>query len=135
MGSLRGVDHRQAAWKPYRDRHSIWELALHIAYWKYSIRRYLDPDAEKGFTRSPADWPEAGEVSEKTWSADKKLVKEEHEKLNELIRSFPEEKMDHQVEDKKWTYGQLIIGIAAHDTYHVGQIQLMKRLYKEEMES
>jgi uncharacterized damage-inducible protein DinB len=29
---------------------------------------------------------------------------------------------------RKWTYGELIIGVAAHDAYHTGQIQLLKRL-------
>ena len=28
------------------------------------------------------------------------------------------------------TYADLITGILLHDTYHVGQIQLMKRLWK-----
>ncbi len=32
---------------------------------------------------------------------------------------------------RRWTYGQLLLGIAAHDAYHVGQIQLMKRLWEE----
>jgi len=31
----------------------------------------------------------------------------------------------------KWTYGELILGIAQHDAYHAGQIQLMKRLWSE----
>ncbi len=32
---------------------------------------------------------------------------------------------------RRWTYGQLLLGIAAHDAYHTGQIQLMKRLWEE----
>ena len=32
---------------------------------------------------------------------------------------------------RRWTYGDLVIGIALHDAYHTGQIQLMKRLYRE----
>ncbi len=30
-----------------------------------------------------------------------------------------------------WTYGQLMVGIAMHDAYHTGQIQLLKRLWQE----
>jgi hypothetical protein len=29
---------------------------------------------------------------------------------------------------KRWTYGDLILGITVHDAYHAGQIQLLKRL-------
>jgi uncharacterized damage-inducible protein DinB len=32
---------------------------------------------------------------------------------------------------RHWTYGELILGIAVHDAYHTGQIQLMKRLWRE----
>ena len=32
LGALRGLSPQVAAWKPYSDRHSIWELALHDTY-------------------------------------------------------------------------------------------------------
>lgn len=131
MGSLRGVDHNQAAWKPAPDRHSIWELALHIAYWKYSVCRYMDRKTPKGFERSPANWPEIGEPSAEQWKEDKKLIRRHHEALVEVVGQFPDDRLNEPiVEDKEWTFSQLITGIAAHDTYHIGQIQLMKRLYK-----
>jgi len=132
MGSLRGVQAEDAAWKPAPNRHSIWELALHIAYWNYAVRRYLDPDAEKGFGRSPSNWPEVIRPTEKQWKEDKALIREEHDKLIAAIQKFPADRLDEKSESKKqWTYRQLLDGIAAHDTYHIGQIQLMKRLYKE----
>ncbi len=40
-GSIRGVTAQQAAWRPGPDRHNIWELTLHAAYWKYVVRRRL----------------------------------------------------------------------------------------------
>lgn len=130
MGSLRGVDHIAAAWKPDADRHSIWELALHIAYWKYAVRRYLDPEAEQGFPRTPANWAAIMDPSSVSWEKDKLLVKEEHMKLIGAIDAFPKERLEEKISgDKEWTFSQLIVGIAAHDVYHIGQIQLMKRLY------
>lgn len=132
MGCLRGVDAHQAAWKPARDRHSIWELGLHIVYWKYSVRRNLNPNVEKGFGRSPANWPVVSNPSVEQWKKDKAFIKQEHELLVEEIQAFPAEQLDEKIRAKKqWTYRQLLDGIAAHDIYHIGQIQLMKRLYKE----
>lgn len=131
-GCLRGVKAKQAAWKPAPGRHSIWELALHIAYWKYAVRRYLRPEAEKGFARSPANWPGLSETTESAWKQDLELIKTEHQKLVEAIRAFPEKRLDEKIApEKEWTFMQLLSGIAAHDTYHIGQIQLMKRLYNE----
>src|SRR5260370_39275180 len=40
--SLRGVTARQAAWRPGRGRHNIWEVAVHAAYWKYAVRRSIE---------------------------------------------------------------------------------------------
>ena len=131
-GSLRGIDHQQAQWKPYPGRHNIWELTLHTGYWRYAIRRRLLPDSQKGFGRSPANWPEVVNFTERQWKDDQQLLREEHKKLVEAIKGFPPERLDETVPEKaNWTYSQLMNGIAAHDTYHIGQIQLMKRLYTE----
>lgn len=130
MGSLRGVDHKQAAWKPAPDRHSIWELALHITYWKYAVCRYMDQNTPKGFERSPANWPEVGDVSADSWKRDKELIRRHHRTSSEAVKNFPDNRLEEKIAvDKDWTFSQLIAGIAAHDTYHIGQIQLMKRLY------
>lgn len=131
MGCLRGVDAQQAAWKPAPDRHSIWELALHIAYWKYAVRRHLNPSVENGFARSPANWAKIMDTSDQQWKMDKQLIRLEHELLVDEIKAFPPKRLDERsTGKKKWTYRQLLQGIAAHDIYHIGQIQLMKRLYK-----
>lgn len=130
MGALRGVKAGQAAWKPARDRKSIWELALHIAYWNYSVRRYFDPEAEKGFSRSPSNFPTLKDRSEQAWKADKVLLSEEHTKLLLAIQAFPHARLPEKTNSqKRWTYAQLLMGITVHDAYHTAQIQLMKRLY------
>ena len=67
MLALRGVSAAQARWVPARRRHSIWELALHIAYWDYAVRRRLDPDTPRDFPRSPANWPALPERPHRRW--------------------------------------------------------------------
>ncbi|HKK45856.1 MAG TPA: DinB family protein [Balneolaceae bacterium] len=130
MGALRGVDALQAAWKPAPDRHSIWELALHIAYWNYSVRRHFDPAVPKGFTRSPSNFPQNPDTSDKAWKEDLSLITEEHNKLVLTLKAFPENRLNEKINNsEKWTYAQLLTGIVVHDSYHIAQIQLMKRLY------
>lgn len=130
MGSLRGVDHHQAAWKPAPDRHNIWELGLHIAYWKYRVYCYINPRKNQQFERTPANWPTIEHYDAVNWRKDKLLIKQQHEQLLKEIRMFSEEQLEEYCSDKRtWTFRQLIEGSAAHDTYHIGQIQLMKRLY------
>ena len=133
MGCLRGVGANQAAWKPVPERNSIWNLVLHIGYWKYTIIRKLNPDYPKGFERSPSNFPGVPEEhTEEDWKKDKALLKKTHQTLVKEIKNFPPDKLDEVCPSKKeWTYSQLIVGIAAHDTYHIGQIQVLKKLFNE----
>ena len=131
IGSLRGVGHAQAAWKPGPDRHSIWELALHIAYWKYAVRRRLDDAVPRGaFPRSPANWPRMpDEPDEGAWKEDRALLRREHEALVAIARTLGPDDLDRRDAKGEYRALDLLFGVAAHDVYHTGQIQLMKRLY------
>ena len=40
-GALRGVTPGRALRRPGPGRHNIWELVLHIAYWKYAVTQLL----------------------------------------------------------------------------------------------
>lgn len=130
LGSIRGITPQTAAWKPSPDRHSIWELTLHIAYWKYAVRRLLDGSPKGGFPRSPANWPTvSNNIDEISWKQDRAVLREEHRMLVENVRSFDETRLDELAPGSdKWTFSDLMFGAATHDIYHVGQIQILKRL-------
>ena len=130
LGALRGVSAEVAAWRPYPDRHSIWELALHVAYWNYAVERRLTDGPRGGFPRKPANWPETGRSpTEDEWAADRRLVRETHESLAEAVAAFDPSRLDEVAAGKgRTTFADLITGVLLHDTYHAGQIQLMKRL-------
>ncbi|HEM45638.1 MAG TPA: hypothetical protein ENO23_01200, partial [Alphaproteobacteria bacterium] len=55
-GTLRAVRSEEAAWRPAPHRHSIWEIALHCAYWKYVVRRRLTGDRRRTFPLAGSDW-------------------------------------------------------------------------------
>jgi uncharacterized damage-inducible protein DinB len=131
LGSLRGVGHQQATWKPSPDRHSIWELALHIAYWKYAVRRRLDDSVPRGaFARSPSNWPRIPDKpDERAWKKDRALLREEHEALVAVARALGTDRLDSRGAKGDYRALDLLFGVATHDVYHTGQIQLMKRLY------
>ena len=133
VGALRGVTHETARWVPASGRKSIWELALHIAYWKYAVRRRLEGTTDRGrFPRSPANFPAvAGEASAREWAEDVALLRSEHQRLVEAVSAIPSRRYGIVLPGRRrWTIGELIVGIAQHDAYHTGQIQLMKRLWQ-----
>ncbi len=76
--SLRGVTARQAAWRPGRGRHNIWEVAVHAAYWKYAVRRRLRGEKRGSFALKGSNWfARPASVTEKAWRADLALLEEE----------------------------------------------------------
>ena len=128
-GSLRGVGAAEAAKRPGPGRHTVWELALHAAYWKYVVRRRLTRDESLEFPRSPSNWPQmASGLSEAAWKADKALLKREHDLLRGVVARFPAKELKKRAWKSRYSNLVSIEGIAAHDLYHCGQLQLVKRL-------
>ena len=54
--SLKGVSARDAAWRPARGHHNIWELTLHAAYWKYAVKRQLIGEKRGSFSLHVSNW-------------------------------------------------------------------------------
>ena len=130
-GSLRGLTAEEALWRPGRGRHSIWELALHAAYWKYAVRRRLAGEGIGSFERKPSNWPEiASPADARAWKRDVAFLDAEHRKLRAVIADLTPAALQERSPKGVWTNAEEIHGVAAHDLYHTGQIQLIKRLMK-----
>lgn len=130
-GSLRGVTTEEALWRPGPGRHNIWELALHAAYWKYAVRRRLAGEGIGSFERKPSNWPEIPSPCDaRTWKRDVAFLDAEHRKLRAVIAGLTPAALQERSPKGVWTNAEEIHGVAAHDLYHTGQIQLIKRLMK-----
>jgi len=128
-GSLRGVSPRVAAWRPAPGRHNIWELALHAAYWKYAVRRRITGEKRGSFSLAGSNWfrrPEAATAA--AWKADLAFLGSEHRQMRGVIAGLKAADLQKRTPPGRTTIGFLVRGIAAHDLYHAGQIQILKRL-------
>lgn len=114
-GALRGVTAEQAAWRPAPGRHNIHELTLHAAYWKYAVRRKLTGEKRGSFARGGSNWLSPGD-----WRKDVALLAGEHQQLRRAVAALTAAERQRHL--------RLIRGVAAHDLYHAGQVQLLKRL-------
>ncbi len=130
-GSLRGLTVQQALWRPDAKRHNIWELALHAAYWKYAVRRRLTGEKRGRFGRAGSNWPKLPDVKDASvWRDDVKFLKDEHAALRAVVAGLSPTKLSARSATRRWRNSELIHGVAAHDLYHAGQIQLLKRLQR-----
>jgi hypothetical protein len=132
-GSIRLVTAREASWRFHPKRHSIADIVVHCAYWKYAVRRRLRGDKRGSFSLKGSNWfalPPA--LSEKEWKDYITLLDAQHRSLREAIASLPATQLHGKTAGSGIRNSTLIYAIAAHDLYHTGQIQLLKRLQSVE---
>lgn len=130
-GALRGVTHREAAWRTAPGRHNIWELTIHSAYWKYAVRRRLLGEKRGSFPEKGSNFfSRPTELTERAWKRDQVLLARMHKELRATVSSLYDSSLDRRSRGSRQTPRYMIAGIALHDTYHGGQIQLLKRLYQ-----
>lgn len=130
-GSIRGITAHEAALHPKAGRHNIWEIVVHAAYWKYAVRRRLSGEKRGSFSLPGSNWfDRTMDRSEKAWRIDVALLDREHRLLREAVSSFKPQNLDHPSRGSKTFARRLIAGIALHDVYHAGQIQLIKKLLR-----
>ncbi|MBI4421073.1 MAG: DinB family protein [Gemmatimonadetes bacterium] len=129
--AVRAVTPRQALWRPRPGRHNIWELVLHTAFWKYEVRRRLTGGDGRAFPHPGDDWPRLPERADaRAWKQDVALLRAEHACFCRMVERFPAGRLHRRMPGTRFIPMEQIQGIAAHDLYHCGQIQLLKRLQK-----
>jgi hypothetical protein len=64
------------------------------------------------------------------WQADVALLKREHGLLRRAIARLAPARLGRRVWQSRWNAAETVVGIASHDLYHAGQIQLLKRLQR-----
>jgi uncharacterized damage-inducible protein DinB len=130
-GALRGVGAAEAAWRPAPGRHSIRELAVHAAYWKYAVRRMLTGETRGAFPEKGSNWFErAASPTERAWRADLAMLDAEHRRLRAAVAALSGAALRRRPRGSRYAADTLVYGIASHDVYHTGEIQLLKRLWK-----
>ncbi len=130
-GTLRGLTADIAQRRPATGRHNIWEIVVHAAYWKYAVRRRLLGEKRGSFPLKGSNWFRCQALlTEDSWKTTVALLDKEHLLLREAILKIPPAALYTASAGSKTTNMTLICGIASHDLYHAGQIQLIKRLLR-----
>jgi len=126
---LADVTAAQAAARPIKNAHSIWELVLHIAAWDGAVLRRLGGAAVE--LSDAENFPPVTDASEAAWRAALAEVRRVHEKLIAAVAALPDSRLDQTVPGKKgahYTFYYMLHGVVQHELYHAGQIALLKKM-------
>ena len=123
---LADVSAEEAVQRPIPTAHNIWELVLHMTSWaNIALRRINggrhEPDEAE-------DWPEAGEISHEHWLGVVRTLAESHERLCEVVAGLGDEALERNAPGSERSIAFMLHGVAQHDSYHGGQISLLKKV-------
>jgi len=127
---LEGVTAAQAAARPVKHAHTIWELVLHITAWDSAVRRRLAGAAVD--LSDEQNFPSVMDSSENAWRRTIEQSRKVHNELIEAVEAFPDERLRERVPGKKsepdwYNFYYMLHGVAQHELYHAGQIALLKK--------
>jgi uncharacterized damage-inducible protein DinB len=127
--ALIGVGPTQAAWSPGPGRPSIWQIALHCAYWKHRVWQRVSGERVP-FPRRGKDWRmDVPEPSAQAWERDRRLLHEVHSRLAAAVRELRQKDLEGPGLGQARTRMLNVVGVMLHDTYHAGQIRLLRKLH------
>lgn len=126
---LGGVTAAQAAARPVKNAHSIWELVLHIAAWDGAVRRRMTGVAV--VLSDAENFPAVNDTGDAAWQKTLAQVRRTHDELIAAVSKFGDARLAEQVPGKEgahYTFYYMLHGLAQHELYHAGQIALLKKM-------
>jgi hypothetical protein len=130
-GSIRRVSVEEAVWRPRGGRRNIAEIVLHCAYWKYAVRRRTIGGKRGSFPLKGSNWFALPvRLTKQQWQDYVALLDEQHRALREVIATAPASRL-LATSDGRREPAAHVHGVAMHDTYHAGQIRIIKAQYAQ----
>lgn len=115
----------EAVWQPSRHAHPVWEQIHHVAHWKaYVVERIRGRR-----TRAHQAWPRAGRTAGDLHRSIARLARLHHDLRAALLDMDPEAFARAKI--GRYALVRLLLGAAAHESYHAGQILLTRKLYRD----
>lgn len=124
--SLAELTAEQAAARPIKNAHSIWEIVSHIAGWENVFHRRLEGE-RRASEPEAGDFPPVKDASEEAWIQTLDYLESEHQKLLKVVSALSDEALETDVAQQDYSIRFLLGGIVRHHVYHAGQISLLRK--------
>jgi uncharacterized damage-inducible protein DinB len=120
--SIEGLTPQQAAWQPPSapgvagQRHSIWQIVLHMIFWREGwLRRAATGQKLTKEEIDAGNFPAVGEVSAAGWDQARKQFMDTQSRMSAALKdSSPK--------------NDPLIWFLPHDCYHIGQINYIRAM-------
>ena len=121
---LRAVSPATATHRLLRNRHTIWELVLHLAAnIDFVLARLAGKELELS---ANADWPAVPEPTVAAWEDALAALDARYETLLERVGGLGDVQLAQPVVGRRYDVYAMLHGIIHHNVYHTGQIALLR---------
>ncbi|MCB0593605.1 MAG: DinB family protein [Lewinellaceae bacterium] len=128
---LQGLDAETAYWKPRPGAHSIIELLHHILCWRRHFVQRLSGNLDFSIQlNSPEDWTAYEGLSEEKWKGMVKELEDNQKEITRLLNGKEDAFLEQDSGKGGITFRERLEGTIQHDLYHLGQMAMMKALYR-----
>ena len=128
--ALHGVIAAEAAWTSSGISNSIWQIVNHLIFWNEDvIHRIKGTENPHNAESNEETFGNPGDPEDEIGWA--QTVQRLHEVMNHLktvIADLDDEKLTAPYAPNRYSTARLLSNIMMHDTYHVGQIVLLRKL-------
>lgn len=125
MDTLTPLTSGQAAAKPFSHANSIWEIVNHLISWRETILKRMQgdlaPSPENNFFEPVRDHAEAA------WQKTLQQFQSSQYEWMNTIDGVDDDWLEVMWEPGSQSRYELIQGILQHDSYHLGQIVILKK--------
>jgi len=121
--ALAGVSATGATKRPIGAAHCIWEIVHHVRVTDERVRTRVTGQA----AGDEADWPTLTETGEGAWRAAVDKLRATQRALRDAVSKLSEARLHENIPGQSHSYWYELLGILHHDTYHAGQISLLKK--------
>jgi uncharacterized damage-inducible protein DinB len=114
--SIEGLTPEQAAWTPAPGRHSIWQIVLHLCFWRdATLPRMRGQPGASDEAIARENYPTIDRVTAEAWAAARQRLRESQSRIHDAIG------------DSAYST-DLVIYMITHDNYHFGQINYLRAM-------
>lgn len=114
--SLDGLTAAQAAWSPAPGRNSIWQIVLHMIFWRESwLRRAATGQKPTDDEIARGNFPQLTDLSDTAWQAARQRFADSQQRIADRLRD-PNPANDP------------LMSFLPHDSYHIGQINYLRAM-------
>lgn len=126
--ALEGIPYDRVTEQPEGLPYSIWSLAEHLRIAQWDIVAFCKNSQHQSPEWPGGYWPESKHPSEEDWDNCIKQIKADRNEMKELINKSTENLMEPFPHGKGQSLFREALLIADHNSYHTGEIIVLRRL-------